>query len=128
MRDAMTMVRSVAMALVLFLVPSAHGAIFGWTDSEGTAHFTNNESRIPPRYRGEATLVCTEPGDGQAPPQSAHAQTALQPTAHPGEPPERVSAPVANLEQRNAAGGPAGKKYIPRHRQHRQYRAVRDEE
>ena len=110
-----TLIRAVVITLLLVLAPAAHGAIFGWTDSEGTKHYTNRESDIPPRYRAKAKLLYLEPGDSQAPPQTAQPQ-ASPPPARSEEPPPRVAQPVANPEPQNANGVTGRNKYIPRHR------------
>lgn len=120
--------RAIAISLVLFLAPAAHGAIFGWTDSEGTAHYTNKESNIPPRYRAIATLVCPEPGDGQRTPQAGQEQAAPPSTARSEKPPAWVVPAVADPKPQNAMGEPVGKKRIPRHRQLRQLRASTEED
>ena len=42
---------------VLLMVSTAHGEVFTWTDSQGTAHFTNSFYEIPARYRTKAKVL-----------------------------------------------------------------------
>ena len=108
------LIRAVVITLLLLLAPAAHGAIFGWTDSEGTKHFTNKESNIPPRYRDKAKLLYPEPEDSQPPPQAAQPQVS-PPPARSEEPPSRVAQPVANPEPQNAGKVSGVKKRAGRH-------------
>src|SRR5512140_2796213 len=89
MEDVHTLMRVVAVTLLLLLSSMAYGAIFGWTDSEGTAHFTNGESGIPPRYRDKAKLIVHEPMDSQSPQQTGQTQTSPQSAARSEESPKR---------------------------------------
>lgn len=113
--EVRTLIRAVAITLVLVLSSSAYGAIFGWTDSEGTAHYTNRESEIPPRYRDKAKLMVHEPSDSQAPQQTGQTQTSPQSTARSEEPPTVTAQPVANPEQQNVRRVPGVKKSVGRH-------------
>ena len=123
-----TLIRAVVITLLLVLTPAAHGAIFGWTDSEGTKHFTNKESDIPPRYRDKAKLMYPEPTDSQIPQQAGQPKASLQSTPRSEVSPAGVAPPVANLGQQNASGIPGGNKHIPRHRQLRKSRGLTEEE
>jgi hypothetical protein len=122
------LIRAVVITLLLVLAPAAHGAIFGWTDSEGTAHYTNRESEIPPRYRDKAKLIVREPTDSQTPQQIGQTLASPPLPARSEEPPSGVAQPVANPEPQNATGVMGGKKYIPRHRRHRQSGESTEEE
>jgi hypothetical protein len=97
-----TLKRAVAIALVLLLSSTAYGAIFGWTDSEGTAHYTNRESEIPPPYRDKAKLIVREPTDGQTPQQAGQTQTSPPSVARSKVPPTGTEQAVANPDQQNA--------------------------
>jgi transglutaminase/protease-like cytokinesis protein 3 len=44
-----------AVSLVIILSPTAHSEFLSWTDSSGTAHFTDNISNVPKKYRKQAT-------------------------------------------------------------------------
>ena len=116
LKGVRTLLRAVAIALTLALSSAAHGAIFGWTDSEGTLHFTNNESGIPPRYRDKAKLLYHEPADSQTSIQSGQTQTSPPPSsARAVESPTVTAQPVANPEQQNARKVPGVKKSVGRH-------------
>jgi len=108
--------RAVAITLVLLLPSAVYGAIFGWTDSEGTAHFTNRESEIPPRYRDKAKLMVHEPTDSQTPQQTGQTQASPQSAARIEEPPTGTAQAIANPEQQNARNVPGVKKRVGRHR------------
>ena len=110
-----TLIRAVVITLLLVLAPAAHGAIFGWTDSEGTAHYTNRESEIPPRYRAKAKLMVHEPTDSQAPQQTGQIQTSPQSAARSEEPPTGTTQAVANPEQQNAMKVSGVKKHVGRY-------------
>jgi len=112
---ARTLIRAVAILFVLVLSSAAHGGIYGWTDSEGTAHFTNRESNIPSRYRSKAKLLYPEPTDSQAPQQAGQPQISPQATARPMEPPASVAQPAANPERQNARKVPGFKRSLGRH-------------
>jgi len=43
--------------VLLLLATSAYGEIYKWTDSNGTAHFTNSTYEIPEKYRARAITV-----------------------------------------------------------------------
>jgi len=107
--------RAVAITLVLLLPSAAYGAIFGWTDSEGTAHFTNRESQIPPRYRDKAKLMYHEPTDAQAPQQTGKTQASPQSTERSEEPLTGIAQAVASPEQKNGRKVSGGKKSVGRH-------------
>jgi hypothetical protein len=111
-----TLIRAIAITLLLVLAPAAHGAIFGWTDSEGTAHYTNRESEIPPRYRDKAKLMVQEPTDSQAPQQTGQTQTSPQSAARYEEQPTGTAQAIANPEQKNARKDPGVKKRVGRQR------------
>src|SRR5512140_2015348 len=106
MEDVRTLMRVVAITLLLLLSSTAYGAIFGWTDSEGTAHFTNRESGIPPRYRDKAKLIVHEPTDSQTPQQTGQTQPSPQSAARSEESPKGVAPPVVNAEQQNVRKAP----------------------
>src|SRR5512144_3160515 len=42
------------LVLLVFVATAAYGEIYKWTDSRGTAHFTNRMDEIPVRYRAGA--------------------------------------------------------------------------
>jgi hypothetical protein len=86
---------------MLLLSSAAYGAIFGWTDSEGTAHFTNRESEMPLRYRDKAKLMVHKPTDSQTPQQTGQTMTSPQSATRSEVPPTGVSRPVSNPEQKN---------------------------
>lgn len=68
---------------LLLLVSSAHGEVFTWTDSRGTAHYTNSLYEVPARYRAKVKVLNLGPepkADG-----AASAQQAPQP-AQPAMP------------------------------------------
>jgi len=43
--------------ILLLVATSAYGEIYKWTDSNGTAHFTNSTYEIPEKYRARAITV-----------------------------------------------------------------------
>jgi len=102
--------------LLLVLAPAAHGAIFGWTDSEGTAHFTNRESEIPPLYRDKARLIVHEPTDSQTPQEAGQPQASPQSAARLEAPPTGTAQAISNPEQKSARKVPGNKKSVGRHR------------
>jgi hypothetical protein len=114
-----TLKRAVVITLALLLSSTAYGAIFGWTDFEGTVHFTNRESEIPPRYRDKAKLIIHEPTDSQAPQQTGQTQTSPPSAARSEEPPTGTAQAVANPEQQNAMVVSGGQKRVGRYRKSR---------
>ncbi len=42
---------------VILIASTAHGEVFTWTDSQGTAHFTNSFYEIPARYRAKVKVL-----------------------------------------------------------------------
>jgi Domain of unknown function (DUF4124) len=108
--------RAVVIALLLSLAPAAHGAIFGWTDTEGTEHYTNRESEIPLPYRDKARIVVREPADSQTPEQAGQTK-AFPPSATRFEEPTTGSArSVGSPEEQNASKVPGVRKSVGRHR------------
>jgi hypothetical protein len=45
------------LVILLFLASSAHGEIYTWKESGGTAHYTNDQHEIPERYRARAKVL-----------------------------------------------------------------------
>jgi len=45
------------LVILIFAASSAHGAIYRWTDSKGTTHYTNSKYEIPERYRAKAKVL-----------------------------------------------------------------------
>lgn len=45
------------LVMLIFAASTAHGAIYRWTDSKGTTHYTNSEYEIPERYRAKAKVL-----------------------------------------------------------------------
>lgn len=75
--------------LLLLTVSAVHGeGIFTWTDSRGTAHYTNKEDEVPPRYRSKVKVL--DMGTGQ--------KTDIQLTQP--EPQVRQAQPAAQEEPR----------------------------
>lgn len=109
------LIRAVVITLLLLSAPAAHGAIFGWTDSEGTAHFTNRESEIPLRYLEKSKLIIREPTDSQAPEQTGQTMTSPQSATRSEVPPTGVSRPVSNPEQKSDRKVPEVNKRLGRH-------------
>lgn len=97
------------LVLMVFVATAAYGEIYKWTDSRGTAHFTNRMDEIPVRYRAGAKPLNygDEPQGGAA---------ALKPGSQPQPPrPENNPAPqsggVTQLQQQTpppAHLGPEG--------------------
>jgi Domain of unknown function (DUF4124) len=81
----MRVLRIVVWLSVLW-VGVAWGQMYKWTDQQGTVHFTDNVSQIPPAYRAKAQMLETSP-----PSQPSAAATPSQESA---KPPPAVSAPA----------------------------------
>jgi transglutaminase-like putative cysteine protease len=62
-----------AVFLVIFVCSPAHAEFLHWTDSSGTEHFTDNISKIPKKYRKQATSM---PGYGVDSPAAQTAEPA----------------------------------------------------
>jgi hypothetical protein len=63
--------------ILIFLASSAHGEIYTWKDSRGTAHYTNSEYEIPERYRAKAKVLnlgIVEKKDNSTPQQDTASQ------------------------------------------------------
>ena len=45
------------LVILVLAASSAYGEIYTWTDSRGTAHYTNSEYEIPVRYRPRAKVL-----------------------------------------------------------------------
>ena len=74
----------IAVWLSVLWVGVGWGQMYKWTDPQGTVHFTDNVSQIPPAYRAKAQLLETSP------PASAPAT----PSQESAKPPAAVSAPA----------------------------------
>ena len=64
------------MVVLILIATAAHGEIYTWKDSGGTAHFTNRLDDIPPRYRNLAKSLnydAGKVGEAAQPPQSGQA-------------------------------------------------------
>jgi hypothetical protein len=108
--------RAVAITLLLLLPTAVYGAIYGWIDSAGTAHYTNRESEIPPAYRDKAKLIVREPSDPPAPLQIGQTPTSPQSTARSEEPPTVAPQPAPEMERQNAGKAPVVKRHGRRSR------------
>jgi hypothetical protein len=66
------------LVILLLLASAAHGEIYTWTDSRGTAHYVNSLYDVPDRYRATVkTLDIGEPKkDTGAPTQPVQVQPA----------------------------------------------------
>src|SRR5512140_586367 len=115
MEEVYMLMRVVAITLLFLLSSTAYGAIFGWTDSEGTAHFTNRESGIPPRYRDKAKLIVHEPADSQTPQQTGQPQASPQSAARSEESPKGAAPPIVNAEPQNVRKAPGAKRRAGRY-------------
>src|SRR5919109_1842063 len=73
--------------LSLLWVGLTWAQIYKWTDRQGTVHFTDNPSRIPPEYR--AQIAVESPISPSPPTVPGGDATTAAPTdlAEPGEPP-----------------------------------------
>lgn len=56
--------------LLVLMVSSAYGEVLTWTDSRGTAHYTNSLYEVPARYRAKVKVLNLgpEPNAPGAPP------------------------------------------------------------
>ena len=89
------------LVVLVFGASAAHGEIYKWTDSRGTAHYTNNIDEIPIRSRARVKVLDYETGkkpDDSSPLQNGQTQ-AVKPEEHPaatqaGGPPIQQNAPV----------------------------------
>lgn len=87
------------LVMLVFVASTAHGEIYTWTDSRGTAHYTNSEYEIPVRYRAKAKVLdlgIEQKKEASSPQQNGQMQ--------PVKPEEQPTAPKAggNLMQQNA--------------------------
>lgn len=74
------------MIILLVLVAStAHGEIYTWTDSRGTAHYTNSLYEVPSRYRGKVKVLDLGIGPTGAPAQPQQPAPAPSVTTRPEE-------------------------------------------
>lgn len=74
-----------AVSIVLLLSSSAFPAFFTWTDRNGTAHFTDDISRIPPGYRKQAVHLQGFDDNSPASAPARHAAAKGTPPAASGE-------------------------------------------
>lgn len=87
-----------AALLVLSAQPSA-SEIYQWIDDQGTIHFTDELSGIPPALRGKARVLLREaPSTIEAPPTGAYAPPAAPATDSESAIPEDVGDPTTQAE------------------------------
>jgi hypothetical protein len=105
---------SLVVMLVALAASAAHGEIYTWKDSTGTAYFTNSLHEIPARYLKKAKVLDVATGKTGGP-ATAHPPQATAPVAQaPGQQPAAVvlappvpSAPAAGPSQAPLAAPPA---------------------
>lgn len=56
--------------LLLLIASTAQGEIYTWTDSRGTAHYTNSMYDVPARYRTRVKILAIGPESKTGQPQS----------------------------------------------------------
>jgi Domain of unknown function (DUF4124) len=76
----MIVLRIVVWLSVLW-VGVAWGQMYKWTDQQGTVHFTDNVSHIPPAYRAKAQLLETSPPSQPSAPATPSEESATPPPA-----------------------------------------------
>jgi hypothetical protein len=79
----MMIVPRIAVWLSVLWVGVAWGQMYKWTDQQGTVHFTDNVSQIPPAYRAKAQMLETSP-----PPQPSAPATPSKESDTPPAPPQ----------------------------------------
>ncbi len=79
--------RQMLAVLMLVVASAAHGEIYTWTDSRGTAHFTNRMDEIPVRYREGAKPLNygDEPQAGGSAREAGSQPPAARPVPQAGE-------------------------------------------
>jgi hypothetical protein len=83
----MIVLRSVVWLSVLW-VGVAWGQMYKWTDQQGTVHFTDNASHIPPAYRAQAQMLETSPPAQPSAPATPSEESAKPPP--PASPQDRL--------------------------------------
>ena len=72
-------VLQIAVWLSVLWVGLAGGQVYKWTDRQGTIHFTDNVSHIPPAYRAKAQVQETTPPSQPDVPAPPRAESAARP-------------------------------------------------
>lgn len=100
------------LVLLLSVATTAQGEIYTWTDTRGTAHYTNSMYDVPDRYRAKVKVLDfgEKKTESPAPQQGGQVQSA-QPAAQAGGSVVRPTAPsqppaVTSEEPRHRLEGP----------------------
>ena len=81
------------LVLLLFIATPVQAEIYTWTDSRGTAHYTNSLYEVPARYQKRVKILNLDMGPANAP--SPQPQGAPGTPGTPAEPNNAAAAPPA---------------------------------
>ena len=68
----------ILLVMLVFVASSAYGEFYTWTDSRGTAHYTNSMYEIPARYRAKVKVLdlgANQKADTSSPQQNGQMQS-----------------------------------------------------
>lgn len=82
--------------VLVFVASSAHGEIlYTWTDTRGTAHYTNSMYEVPGRYRDRVKVLDLGLGQKTEQPASGTSGLAVQAPQQAAPPPTTILRPEA---------------------------------